>query len=313
MGRTVAFSPLATQIRPSMRPALLFLFAAWLCAGPAAAQDASPYVPLQHWAMPYVEQLIAAGVIADPTPLTRPLKRSDLARALQGADTTALSSAARGTMRRLLAEFTGRRPAPSYRMEGRVGAAAATHGFRDPLELGRGIPARKIDKRAFASADLDLQLLFGPVVLVSHPVVDTRLQFDPDWYGKADNATAFPEAYASAQWRQGELFFGALARNWGPSGVQGVLLSDDPYGLDHLYVTFGTPRVRLQVIATQLDTRTDSTGAAVNRYLSASRVWIRLPRRWTFAVWQAGGWSGVGRQFAPWVFNAATRGHIRAC
>src|SRR5437879_6970582 len=96
MGRAVALSPLRTQIRRSMRPARLFLFAAWLCAGPAAAQDASPYVPLQHWAMPYVEQLIAAGAIADPTPLTRPLKRSDVARALQTADTTALSSAARG-------------------------------------------------------------------------------------------------------------------------------------------------------------------------------------------------------------------------
>ena len=294
-----------------MRPARLFLFAAWLCAGPAAAQDASPYVPLQHWAMPYVEQLIAAGAIADPTPLTRPLKRSDLARALQTADTTALSSAARGMMRRLLAEFTGRRPAPSYRMEGRVGAAAATHGFRDPLELGRGIPPRQIDKRAFASADLDLQLLFGPVVLVSHPVVDTRLQFDPDWYGRTDNASAFPEAYASAQWRQGEVFYGALARNWGPSGIQGVLLSDSPYSLDHLYVTFGTSRVRYQVIATQLDTRTDATGAAVNRYMSVHRLWIRPPGSWTFAVWDGGVWSGVGRQFEPWFLNPTAWSYIR--
>src|SRR2546427_6684363 len=146
MGRAVALSPLRTQIRRSMRPARLFLFAAWLCAGPAAAQDASPYVPLQHWAMPYVEHLIAAGAIADPTPLTRPLKRSDLARALQVADTTVLSSAARGTVRRLVAELTGQRAAPSYRIEGSLGAAAATHAFRDPLELGRGIPARQTDK-----------------------------------------------------------------------------------------------------------------------------------------------------------------------
>src|SRR2546426_5956886 len=27
----------------------------------AMAQDASPYVPLQHWTMPYVEHLIARG------------------------------------------------------------------------------------------------------------------------------------------------------------------------------------------------------------------------------------------------------------
>ena len=277
-----------------------------------AAQEASPYVPLQHWAMPYVEHLIAAGVIADPTPLTRPFRRGDLARALRAADTARVNAVTRRTLQQLLTALADRRPAPSYRIEGAVGVAAASYAFRDPLELNRGVPPRLAVRRGFASAGLDLHVTFGPVVLVSHPVVDTRLQFDPDWYGKADNATAFPEAYVSAQWRQGELFFGTLARNWGPGGVQGVLLSDDPYGLDHLYVTFGTPRVRLQVIATQLDTRTDSTEAAVNRYLSASRVWIRLPRRWTFAVWQAGVWSGVGRQFEPWFLNPATWAYIRA-
>ncbi|HTD76172.1 MAG TPA: hypothetical protein VK898_00950, partial [Chloroflexota bacterium] len=132
-----------------------------------------------------------------------------------------------------------------------------------------------------------------------------------DWYGRTDNATAFPEAYASAQWRQGEVFFGALARNWGPSGVQGVLLSDSPYSLDHLYVTFGTSRVRYQVIATQLDTRTDATGAAVNRYMSVHRLWIRPPGRWTFAVWDGGVWSGVGRQFEPWFLNPTAWSYIR--
>jgi len=278
-----------------------------------AAQEASPYVPLQHWAMPYVEHLIAAGVIADPTPLTRPFRRGDLARALRAADTARVNAVTRRTLQQLLTALADGRPAPSYRIEDAVGVAAASYAFRDPLELNRGVPPRLAVRRGFASAGLDLHVTFGPVVLVSHPVVDTRLQFDPDWYGKADNATSFPEAYVSAQWRQGELFFGTLARNWGPGGVQGVLLSDDPYGLDHLYVTFGTPRVRLQVIATQLDTRTDSTGgAAVNRYLSASRVWIRLPRRWTFAVWQAGVWSGVGRQFEPWFLNPATWAYIRA-
>src|SRR3989440_534720 len=279
-----------------------------------AAQEAAPYVPLQHWAMPYVEHLIATGVIADPTPLTRPFRRSDLVRALRAADTARVHAVTRRTLRQLLTALADRRPAPpapSYRIEGAAGIAAATHAFRDPLELNRGVPPRLAVRRGFASAGLDLHLTFGPVVLVSHPVVDTRLQFDPDWYGKGDNATAFPEAYVSAQWHTGELFFGTLARNWGPSGVQGVVLSDNPYGLDHLYVAFGTPRVRLEVIATQLDTRTDSTGS-VTRCLSSSRVWVRLPRRWTFAVWQAGVWSGVGRQFEPWFLNPATWAYIRA-
>jgi len=312
LARCVALS----CIRPALTGRAILLAVGPMVLGGRAvlvAQDASPYVPLEHWATPYVEHLITSGVIADPMPLTRPLKRADLVRALRAADTARVDPATRRTLRLLLGALADRRPAPSYRIEGAVGVASATHAFRDPLELDRGVPPRPAVRRAFASAGLDLHVAFGSVVLVSHPVVDTRLELDPDWYGKGDNATAFPEAYASAQWRQGELFFGTLARNWGPSGVQGVLVSDNPYSLDHLYVTFGTPRVRLQLLATQLDTRPDSTGApVVNRYLSVSRAWIRLPRRWTLAVWQAGVWSGVGRQLEPWFLNPATWVYIRA-
>ena len=70
-----------------------------------AAQSASPYVPLQHWAMPYVEHLIATGVLHDPTPLTRPLRQADLVRALEDVDTLTVGSAGRALVRRLLQEF----------------------------------------------------------------------------------------------------------------------------------------------------------------------------------------------------------------
>ena len=275
-----------------------------------AAQEASPYVPLQHWAMPYVEHLITTGVVADPTPLTRPLKRSDLARALQAADTTRLSRAARATVRRLLTEFGGHRAAPSFRIEGTLGAAAATQAMRDPLELGRGSPPRQLDKRAFASAGAEVEMLFGPVVGVTHPNVDTRLQYDPDWYATANNSTRFEEGYVSAQWRHAELFFGILDRNWGPSSVQGLLLSGNPYSMDHLTLAVGTSRVQIQAIVTQLDTR-DSAGAAVNRYMNQHRLWIRPRKRWTLAVWEGSVWSGVGRQLEPWYVNVATVGFFR--
>src|SRR2546425_12741854 len=100
--------PVAPRFAGSMRPLAALLVGLWLVPAPLAAQDASPYVPLQHWVMPYVEHLIATGVIADPTPLTRPLKRSDLARALRAADTTVLSSAARSEERRVGKECRSR-------------------------------------------------------------------------------------------------------------------------------------------------------------------------------------------------------------
>ena len=95
-----------------------------------AAQEASPYAPLQHWAMPYVEHLIAAGVIADPTPLTRPFRRGDLARALRAADTARVNAVTRRTLQQFLTALADGRPAPSYRIEGAVGVAAAEPGER---------------------------------------------------------------------------------------------------------------------------------------------------------------------------------------
>ena len=74
------------------RSALVVCLVAWRPAA-LVAQGASPYVPLHHWAMPYVEHLIARGVLADPAPLTRPLHADDLVGALEAADTTRLTSA----------------------------------------------------------------------------------------------------------------------------------------------------------------------------------------------------------------------------
>src|SRR2546422_3039116 len=102
---SVALPTRRPQIARSMRLRLTLLVATWLPAltGGAnlAAQEASPYVPLGHWVMPYVEHLIAAGVIRDPTPLTRPFHQGDLVRALEAVDTQPLSRATRATLHQL--------------------------------------------------------------------------------------------------------------------------------------------------------------------------------------------------------------------
>src|SRR3989442_5490142 len=80
------------QIARSMRLRLALRVATLLPAltGGArlAAQEASPYVPIGHWATPYLEHLIAANLIDDPTPPTRPLRQNDVLLALRAlADT----------------------------------------------------------------------------------------------------------------------------------------------------------------------------------------------------------------------------------
>jgi len=287
------------------------LFVTTISAAPLTAQTASPYVPLHHWAMPYVEYLISAGVMADPTPLTRPLKQADVVLALEGVDTIHLGGPTKATIRRLLREFRPRVRGPRYRVELGAGLAAASYTVRDPLELGRGVPTRQAVRRGFASGSGQVLLAFGPFVGVTHPTVDTRLQYDPDWTATGDNATRWEEGYLSGQWRHGEVSFGLLDRNWGPSGIQGVLLSDNPYSLDHLYLSLGTERVQIAAIATQLDSRTDPTGATVSRYMIYHRLWIRPRGRWTIALWEAAVLSGVGRQLEPWYLNVATVSALR--
>src|SRR5438876_8925937 len=136
----VALAPRRPQIARSMRLRLALRVATLLLLSPALtggamldAQQASPYVPLGHWAMPYVEHLIAAGVIDDPSPLTRPLRRTDLLRALEVADTLRLSHATTATLRRLKAALAGGPHEPHFGIDGGVGAAAANYARRDPL------------------------------------------------------------------------------------------------------------------------------------------------------------------------------------
>jgi hypothetical protein len=258
--------------------------------------------------MPYVEHLIAAGVMADPTPLTRPLHRADLIHALHAVDTLAAGSAVRGTVRALLADLESPLSGPHYRLGADLGVSAATYSRRDPLSSVDSTGPRKAGpKHGFVSGGLALELEFGGIVAVTHPYFDTRLKYDPDWFGIKYRKIAGrnAEAYISAQWRLGEVFFGRLDRNWGPSDVPGggLLLSDNPYGPDHLGITLGTGRVQLQGVFTQLDTRTDSTGAAVNRYMVQHRLWFRPSHRWTVALWEGAVLSGPARQFEPWYLN----------
>lgn len=276
-----------------------------------AAQEASPYVPIADWTMPYVEYLIATGVVADPTPLTRPLKRGDLLRALREVDTLTVPARAAEVVRRLIAVYTPERHGPSYHVVGNLGVAAATYMRRDPLAaIDSTGPRQAGSSRGTVSGGLDLQFLFERVVAVAHPYFDTRLKYDPDWYGTKTRSIAgrTAESYVSAQWRLAELFFGRLDRNWGPSGIQGLLLSDNPYGLDHLGVEFGTPRFQFQAIATQLDDQLDSAGVNEHRYMAQHRLWIRPNKRWTFAVWEGEVLSGPNRVFEPWYLNIMNLG-----
>jgi len=264
------------------------------------AQQPSPYVPLAHWASAYLEYLIARGVIADPSPLSRPFVQADVVRALGAADTTRLGGAERGVVRAILAAL-GRPSAdgkPWARLDGDVAATGASHARRDPLRAaGPG--------HATAAGGLAIQALLGPIAVVTHPSFDTRLKYDPDYDGKKDRFIAgrTAEAYVDARWRFGELFFGSLDRNWGPPALEGLIVSPSPYSYDHLALSLGTRRVQLQGIVTELDDLADATGAPNHRFFIAHRLVWRPSDVTTLGFWEGEIAAGPARTLEPWFAN----------
>jgi len=289
------------RLRLALRVATLVLLSPALTGGAMlAGQEVSPYLPLGHWATPYLEHLIARGAIADPSPLSRPFAQADIVRVLSAADTTRLGSAERHVVRAILAAL-GRPPAdgkPWARVDGNVAATGASHARRDPLRAaGPG--------HGTAAGGLAIQALLGPVAVVTHPYLDTRLKYDPDYDGKKDRVIAgrTAEAYVDARWRFGELFFGSLDRNWGPPALEGLIVSPSPYSYDHLALSLGTRRLQVQGIVTELDDRADTSGAPIHRFFVAHRLLWRPSEVTTLGFWEGAIAAGPARTLEPWFAN----------
>src|SRR5258708_32840416 len=123
---------------PAMRTLRLLVVVVLATWRLGAAQQASAYLPIHHWATPYLEHFIARGVMADPTPLTRPWREGDVLKALTDLDTTQLSGSERAVVRRITTELTGSGDrgtgnGGAFRMEGALGAANGSHPRRAPL------------------------------------------------------------------------------------------------------------------------------------------------------------------------------------
>src|SRR6266850_2534071 len=286
--------------------ASLFSSVAFCFPSVAVSQEASPYLPLSHWSTPFIEHLIAAGRVADPSPLSRPFRVEQVVRALEAVDSNVVTGAEWAVVKQIRSDLTRHMRGPSSRIDIQVATAASSHGRRDPLrEAGPG--------HATYSGGAGLTLYFGPAVFVSHTYFDTRLKWDPDYYGKKDRVIAgrFAEAYVSGQWRFAEVFFGSLDRNWGPRFTEGLLVSPSPYSYDQLDFKIGTAGIYFEGILTQLDDLPDTSGTANQRHFVAHRLVIRPPWNTTFSLWEGTLTAGAGRDLEPWFANIFSLGLVQ--
>src|SRR5207247_506790 len=152
-----------------------------------------------------------------------PVGRAAPAAALAEADPASAGAATRETIRRLRAGLSAPEGVPRYQADMYVGASAATQARRDPLRpQGASYGAYQ--------AGIQLAGAVGPIALSSHVYTDRYLRLDPDYTGKKDlnPIGRFTDAYVSLQGKYGEVFLRALARNWGPIGIDGVVTAPQP-------------------------------------------------------------------------------------
>ena len=299
--------------RQSSAVRLILVATALLAArsAPLAAQNESnAYLPVASWTTPYVEHLIRAGVLQGLDPLTRPLRRADVARAVAAVDTMSVGRSVRGSLRLLAHELEERPDTVRWKVEANVALLGASDPSRwtvRPAPQSAGV---------FLEGGLEASLEFPHVALVTHPYFDTRLRRDPAFYGKQDRFPAGDnaEAYVLGSWRYLEVFFGIEPRNWGPPEVEGLLLSTAPYPYDHLFVRLGPRRLRMELLATQLDNLAswDSTFVA-RRFLSVHRL-VAIPSdRLALSFSEASLYAddgGPARSFEPWYLNPANLWYI---
>jgi hypothetical protein len=277
------------------------LLAAVMLAGALAPTrmnaQASPYLPLDDPRLPLLEHLIARGDVDDPSPMIRPFRRSDAVRVLSGADTLPEEGASRcgcpaklvHSLRQSLADPAGEN---TWRVAGRAGGQTFSHLRRDVLH-----PLGPDGARPYA--EFTGEATIGNFALVARPAAEPRIVRDPEWPGRKDLDLAWRmiDAYLSAQFKYGSLFYGQMDRNWGPVGIAGIGLSNYGYSGVEAGFTLGTRTLQLDAVARSLKDTTDTSGNVIHRYFFAHRLGVRLSRRVRVGLWETVILSGEDRQF----------------
>jgi hypothetical protein len=246
--------------------------------GRSGAAQASAYVPLNDIAYKYADALIARGALQNLSLLERPYTALALAvgsiEVLATSQSPVLRSYALALQTAVARYGIGAQWQTNW-SEGRlfitgdVFATAQTSGIRDLM-------AADTLNSVTGGADVRVGFTAGPLVMMLHPVVDNRLNNDPQFGGRKDRAIAArtQDAYVSGQWQYAQLFVGRIDRNWGPYTQPGLELGTSPYSYDQLYAQFGTRGIHLSAVAAKLDDSFQPDGVYA-RYFYVHRLGIR--------------------------------------
>jgi hypothetical protein len=271
-----------------------------------AHAQASLYVPLDDIAYKFADALMSRGELRGVSLLERPYTAEQLAA---GADSAlarnhsgvirSYAIALRTALQRYAVNAQGATTsadAPAFIANADVFSTAETSGQRELM-------LADTNGSVTGGVGFRLAMVAGPVVAMIHPIIDNRLNYDPDFAGKQDRAIEgrTEDAYVAGQWKYATVFLGRMGRNWGPSSLQGLQLGSAPYTYDQLYTQIGTDRIHMSALATRLDDAFEPDGVYA-RYFYTHRLSVR----WRdLEVGTSEGYIayGIGRSYDPTLLN----------
>jgi len=259
-------------------------------AAPTAPDEfyASPYLPLGRWEYPILEYWVSAGLIENLSPLTKPWRRMDIARALKVLDESRLGAGERGWLERLRAAFApelerlgrGGPQAVAVALEVAAGGALASQTERDLLRPQ--LEGEFSETRFLEDIRLDIDGSAGPVAGAFRPRREGTYRHDAQYpdgrvVPKLDNifggeiSARVDEGYLEFQSRYARIGFGSMYRNWGLPNLDGFLRSPYAYSQEEISYRVGTDRIFLiGMLASYGDYASDTT-----HYVAIHRIEIR--------------------------------------
>lgn len=286
------------------RPTRALVFALFLSAAGRAEAQASAYVPLDDVAYGYVDALASRGLLPSLSGLERPYTRREINAAIDSARER-VSSPVLLSWLDALAQASGKYAVAADSDSSSVHARFSGDAYVTAQSSGR----RELmlsDRARTVKPGMTLRMVMegGPIAVSIRGLIDNRLNVDPEFAGRKDRKIGgrMEDAYGGGQWKYGELTFGRLARNWGPSPLTGLLLGNYSYTFDQLYGKIGSKAIHISSVIARLDEMISASGPSVQRYLSVHRLALR------HASWEVGAsesflYTGVGRSFEPSLSN----------
>lgn len=265
------------------RAVLLLLFLAALAPVVAHAQQ-HRLLQTDHPAYVYIQRLQRGGHLLALHPTALPYTEGDVRSAVAALPDDALSPS-----EQRWAEMLERLLGPPQPEE-RALAGARLEGGMQLFNAARPDAMRPLADTltAWSNASLQGYLEHGPWIAQVGLRHDLAYRYHPDALDAARRLVARSTgAYLGFDARFASVYLGRYRHQWGAIDQPAVLLSDNAFAFDHLFLRLGGDRLALRSIAGELDNLSPSgrfTGegyrtGSTRRYLTAHRIDWRPSRR----------------------------------